>query len=158
MHLFRIAKTSYIRDLSGTGAKRYGGRWNHKGVAMLYASQHRSLAILEFLVHASMQALPTDLSFLTLEVPDSSKTPEVDLSDLPSNWRDYPAPFRLAELGSEWIASGNSLLLKVPSVVVPEEWNILINPIHPDFEAMTINSISSFSLDSRFSVKPKNPI
>lgn len=153
MQIFRIAKTAYIRDLTGTGAKRYGGRWNPKGVSLLYASEHRSLAILEILVNASMLSLPEDLSLLTLRIPDSETTHATAPADLPSNWRSSPAPFRLAEIGADWIASNKSLAMKVPSVIVPEEQNVLINPNHPDFETIRIESVSDFTLDSRFSDK-----
>jgi len=149
MVVYRIARSSYIRDLSGTGAKKYGGRWNPKGIAVLYTSKHRSLAILELLVNASTQSLPKDLSLLSLKVPNLQQITEKTEEDLPQNWRTTPAPFRLADIGSEWIASNRSLILKVPSAIVPEEQNILINPNHPDFKQLSIQSISSFSLDSR---------
>lgn len=149
MFVYRIARTIYIRDLSGTGAKRYGGRWNPKGIALLYTSRHRSLAILELLVNTGMQALPKDLSMLKLELPKLNPSSEITAADLPGNWRNSPAPFQLAELGSEWAISNTALSLQVPSAVVPEEKNILINPNHPDFKKIRIESVSSFSLDSR---------
>lgn len=150
MLFYRIAKTEHIRDLSGTGARLYGGRWNHKGTAMLYASEHRSLAILEFLVHTSIQSFPNDVSLISLQVSMPTEALEVTPSDLPPSWRESPAPFQLAEIGSDWITSGKGLLLKVPSAIVPEERNTLINPSHPNSEKISINSVSSFSLDSRF--------
>lgn len=150
MVVFRIARNLYIRDLSGTGAKRYGGRWNAKGTAVLYTSRHRSLAILELLVNASIQTLPSDLSILKLEIPDLKNSSDISPSDLPDNWRSTPAPFHLSHIGSEWITSGSSLTLTVPSVIVPEEQNLLINPNHPDFNQVKVESISSFNVDSRF--------
>ncbi len=150
MVVFRIARSKYIRDLSGTGAKRFGGRWNPKGLAVLYTSKHRSLAILELLVNANMQALPDDLSLLKLNIPDHPESSaEISVRDLPKNWRSSPAPFNLAEIGGDWISSGSSLTLTVPSAVVPEEQNILINPNHPEAKHLSVQSISSFSLDSR---------
>lgn len=150
MVVFRIARSKYIRDLSGTGAKRFGGRWNPKGLAVLYTSKHRSLAILELLVNANMQALPDDLSLLELNIPDQPESSaEISVRDLPKNWRSSPAPFNLAEIGGDWISSGSSLTLTVPSAVVPEEQNILINPNHPEAKHLSVQSISSFSLDSR---------
>lgn len=150
MVLYRLAKDQYIRDLSGTGARMYGGRWNHKGVAALYMSLYRSLAILEFLVHTSIHALPPNLSILSLEIPNIHEADEFPVEDLPDNWRTYPAPGSLAEQGTSWLLSGNNLLLKVPSVIVPDECNIIINPTHPDFGDIEIQSVSSFDLDSRF--------
>lgn len=154
MIVFRIARTSYIRDLSGTGAKRYGGRWNAKGTAILYTSRHRSLAILELLVNANIQTLPNELSILKLQLPDLSNSVELSPSDLPDNWRNTPAPFRLSKIGSDWIDSGSSLTMTVPSVIVPEEQNILVNPGQPDFNQVKIESVSSFNIDSRFLQKP----
>lgn len=149
MFVYRIARTSYIQDLSGTGAKRFGGRWNNKGIALLYTSQHRSLAILELLVNTGMQALPKDLSMLKLKLPKLNSSSEITAADLPGNWRNTPAPFQLAEMGSEWIISNSALTLHVPSAVVPEEKNILVNPNHPDFKKLRIESVSSFKIDSR---------
>lgn len=149
MFVYRIARSSYIRDLSGTGAKRFGGRWNSKGIALLYTSRHRSLAILELLVNTGMKTMPKDLSMLKLHVPETKPYSEITVAELPGDWRISPAPFQLAEMGSEWIISNAALTLQVPSAVVPEENNILINPNHPDFKEIRIESISSFSLDSR---------
>lgn len=151
MQVFRIAKKAYIRDLTGTGAKRYGGRWNPRGTPILYTSEQRSLAILEMLVNASMLTIPTDLALLTLQISDSTNHSHIDLDDLPSNWRNSPAPLRLSEIGAKWVMSNKSVILKVPSAIVPEELNILINPLHPDFKKISIESVSDFTLDSRFS-------
>lgn len=153
MIVYRIARSTYIRDLSGTGAKQYGGRWNPKGVAVLYTSEYRSLAVLELLVHAGLQSQPKDLHILELEIPESEIPVAVDSKELPDHWRKSPAPYLLAEIGLDWITSGDSLTLKVPSAVVPEEHNILINPNHAKAKQLSIKSVSSFSLDSRFLAK-----
>ena len=149
MIVYRIARTRFIRDLSGTGARLYGGRWNRKGIAVLYTSESRALATLEYLVHAPFLAAPSDLSLAALAIPESVSISEINVADLPDNWRDYPAPPALAELGTRWVLASDTLLLRVPSVVVPDEFNILINPSHPDIEGVTIHHIEGFSLDSR---------
>lgn len=151
MKVFRIAKKTYIRDLTGIGAKRYGGRWNPKGTAILYTSEHRSLATLEMLVNNSMLTIPRDLALLTLKIPASINPHQIGLDDLPSNWRNSPAPLLLSETGAKWVASDKSVILKVPSAIIPEEQNILINPLHPDFKKISIENVSDFTLDSRFS-------
>ncbi|MDZ7689608.1 MAG: RES family NAD+ phosphorylase [Balneolaceae bacterium] len=150
MFLYRLAKEKYIRDLSGTGARMHGGRWNNTGAAALYTSAHLSLAILEFLVHTSIHALPPNLSILTLSIPDSFQPDVVPIDELPNNWRTYPAPGSLAERGTDWLLSRKNPLLKVPSVIVPQEWNIIVNPLHSNFDKVEIESVSSFDLDSRF--------
>ena len=150
MFLYRLAKEQYINDLSGTGARLYGGRWNKKGMPMLYTSEHCSLAVLELLVHTPHMLLPDNIKLLTLSLPDQTAIPTFNRNQLPDSWRQYPAPDTLAEMGSQWLRNSSSVALKVPSVIVPSEWNILLNPEHDDFSNITIESVSSFALDSRF--------
>ena len=151
MKVYRIAKQKYIKDLSGTGSKMYGGRWNQKGTSVLYTSENISLAVLETLVHVDIDNLPTDLKLLILNIPDSVTRKELDIKNLPTNWRDYPAPDKLADIGSKWVDSSESLILQVPSVVIPGENNLLINPNHPEFKKVNIDEIVDFKFDDRFS-------
>lgn len=149
MDLFRISKKKYIKDLSGEGARKFGGRWNSKGSAVLYTSQTESLAALETLVHASIATIPSDLNLLILSVPDHIEPDRIDVKELPLGWRNYPAPNQLAEIGGKWVDSESSLLLKVPSVLVQSEMNILINPNHFDADKLSIKEIRPFSFDMR---------
>ncbi|HEX6983699.1 MAG TPA: RES family NAD+ phosphorylase [Balneolaceae bacterium] len=150
MVAYRLAREKYINDLSGTGAKIHGGRWNQKGTSMLYTSEHCSLALLEFLVNISSTLLPRDIHLLKLSIPDDVSFNTVKRNDLPANWRHYPASENLAEIGSKWADSQNTVGLKVPSVLVPDEYNILLNPNHSSYEKIEIKSVSPFNLDSRF--------
>jgi len=147
--LFRIATSEYISDLSGTGARIYGGRWNHQGYPVVYASGTRSLAALEFLVHIPMALAPENLSILEINIVDTAEIESVNESQLPSNWRDYPAPEQLADIGTSWLKSKSSLLLEIPSAVVNKEMNTLINPLHEDIKNVSIVSVERFSFDSR---------
>lgn len=149
MKVYRIAKTRYIKDLTGIGARIFGGRWNHKGSSIIYASESRALATVEFLVHVPLSLVPTDLALATLQIPDEITPSEILVSDLPANWHDYPAPSKLAELGSNWVARSESLLLRVPSAVVEHEFNILINPMHLDMKHVFISQTESFEFDKR---------
>ena len=149
MKVYRIAKPLYINDVSGSGARTYGGRWNHKGVSMIYTSENRALATVEYIVHVPLSIVPAHLSLAALHIPDTIFPEEISLSDLPGNWREYPAPSRLAELGTNWAAKNESLLLRVPSAVVEHEFNILINPFHPDMEHITIFQIENYTFDKR---------
>jgi RES domain-containing protein len=149
MIAYRIARTRHIRDLSGLGAKLYGGRWNNKGTAVVYTSENRSLATVEYLVHVPISIIPDDLSIASIEIPDSIKPECVLLGDLPKNWRDYPPPPELAELGTKWALSLVTLSLRVPSAVVENEFNILINSQHPDIKRITISKIEKFRFDKR---------
>ena len=149
MFLYRISKRAHIKDLSGSGARLYGGRWNHRGVPLVYTSESRSLATVEFLVHVSLPNAPGDLSMATLEVPDNIAPKELVPSSLPKNWRDSPAPIELADLGTQWARSNTSLLLRVPSAVVEDEHNMLINPVHEDLSRVKLVKFLPCKLDKR---------
>jgi len=101
------------------------------------------------LVHAPLATLPTDLSILSIEIPDHLEPKEVSISDLPPDWRSYPAPLKLADLGSKWALSNESLLLRVPSAVVEHEYNLLINPFHPDFKLLSVHNVEPYLIDPR---------
>ncbi len=149
MKLFRIARTQNINDLSGTGARMYGGRWNHKGTDIIYTSESVSLATVEYLVHVPLSIAPANLSLATLQIPDEITPKEIKMADLPDNWRKYPPPIKLAEAGSNWAKADESLLLRVPSVVVEYEFNILINPLHPGMKHVTVLKIECYKADKR---------
>ena len=148
MQVYRIAQSKYIRDLSGTGARLYGGRWNPKGYAMLYTSEHRSLATLEVLVHWKSEIVPPELNIITLEIPDAA----VDVYDSAAFEKSAVVQFKADQniaFGKFWLESLASVAIKAPSIVIPEENNVLINPLHPDFSTIKIVSVEKFELDQR---------
>lgn len=149
MFVYRIAKTKYIHDLSGTGARVYGGRWSKKGIGIIYTSENRALATVEYLVHVPLSLVPGDIGIATLKIPDGITPQEISISGLPANWRDYPAPPELAEIGTRWALANDTLLLRVPSAVVEHECNILINPSHPDMKHVSISQTERYTLDAR---------
>lgn len=149
MNLYRISREKYIKDLSGEGAKKYGGRWNLKGTAVIYTSECESLAVLETLVHTPVSAIPDDLTLMILSVPDHLKPETIETDNLPEDWRSYPASNKLAEIGSDWIESKSNLLMKVPSVLTESDWNVLINPSHSDMNKIKVNEIRPFRYDMR---------
>ena len=149
MEVYRIALRKHIRDLSGAGARIHGARWHFQGNAVIYASESRALAAIEFLVHVPISVIPSNLKIATIELPDDVTPKDISLSDLPNNWRDYPAPLELAKLGTNWIKSSASLLLRVPSAVVLHEYNILINPTHQDMKRVTVKQVEDFKYDKR---------
>lgn len=151
--LFRIAASEHINDISGTGARIYGGRWNHKGYPVVYASGSRSLAALEFLVHVSMALAPENLSILEIYISETVDIESVTKGQLPLNWREYPAPEQLANIGTKWLKSKSSLLLEIPSAIVEKEVNILINPLHEDIKNINLVSVEKFSFDPRLTRK-----
>lgn len=149
MIVYRLSLLRYADSLDGTGARIAGGRWNEKNVPVLYASESRALATLELLVHVPLVQLSAEHAFRTFKLPKNAKTESVLPADLPSNWREPSAMPTLAAIGSRWVESRRTLALRVPSVIIPEESNVLLNPLHPDFERLEISKPVLFTFDRR---------
>ena len=138
MLVWRICRETH-QALDGEGSRLHGGRWNSERVSVVYTSSTLALAALEYLVHVDIEDVPDDLVAMAIEVPD----------DLPPDWNqvlDHPA---CARIGDQWAAKGTVLRLRVPSAVVPEESNVLINPDHPRAGDVRMVSIRPFAFDSR---------
>jgi RES domain-containing protein len=148
MILYRITKCNYAADLSGTGARLYGGRWNSEGKPMLYLASSRSLAVLEVLVHLDPLIIPGNYCLVEIEVPDS-KIITIDVEQLPEDWRDISGPVILRELGDAFLKKQEHLLMKVPSSIVPAEYNYLLNPLHPDAFDVKLLRREAFGFDRR---------
>lgn len=149
MKLYRIADCLHINDLSGFGAARSGGRWNSKGVYVLYTSQNISLAQLETLKRYETGRLKVSKKcLLVLQVPGRS-VQKVAASDLPRRWRKDPAPGYLQKMGDRFYHRNKSLILKVPSALNPEEHNYVINCRHKDFTRIKVESVKPISIDRR---------
>lgn len=148
MVLYRITKCGYAADLSGTGARLYGGRWNSEGKPMLYLASSRSLAVLEVLVHLDPLIIPGNYCLVEIEVPDSRIT-TIDAEQLPNDWRDISGPVILRELGDAFLKKQEHLLMKVPSSIVPAEYNYLLNPLHPDAFDVKLLKREPFGFDRR---------
>jgi len=148
MILYRIAKCNYVADLSGTGARLYGGRWNSVGRSMVYLASNRSLAVLEVLVHLSPAIFPANFCLAEFDVPLANIITLMP-DELPHNWQDILSPNQLKKTGDEFLKQQKGLLLKVPSAIVPEEFNYLINPLHPDASKIKLIKQQPFSFDER---------
>ncbi len=150
MLAYRLVKERWAAGaLDGSGAKAYGGRWNSPGTAILYCSESIALAALELLVHLHRGQVLESYRLFTLSIPDSSVR-RLDASDLPLDWRADPLPASTARLGDGWAASGRSLALLVPSVIIPREHNLLVSPTHPHFAAIAGDAASEpFGYDPR---------
>lgn len=133
----------------GEGARRYGGRWNHPGTRMIYCSSSLSLAVLEVFVHLEAELAPPGLVAISALIPAGIAWEILEEEKLPPDWRSYPAPERLRDLGTAWVRSGRTLALSVPSCIVPRERNVLLNPAHPDFSRLQAGSPEPFSFDPR---------
>ncbi|HLT50292.1 RES family NAD+ phosphorylase [Aequorivita nionensis] len=149
MRIYRIAKTQYINDLSGEGARLFGGRWNKVGDVMLYFSQNLSLSLLEIIVHVEYAKLPLDYSFLEVEIPDSSIKNIQSIDFIEPKWSTEAAVNQLQMLGSNWLKRKESLAMRVPSAVMHQENNILINPLHKDIAKLKIIKIDKMDFDPR---------
>jgi RES domain-containing protein len=151
--VFRLAKEKAGRyraeDLSGNGAAIAGGRWNPRGVAVLYTCCYASTAVLEARVHAA-GILPKASYFLvTLDVPDELAACAY-VPQLPTDWNDLARdPVSTVAIGRAWVDAGQSLIMRVPSVVCPADHNLLFNPGHPDMGRVTVVSKDVFSIDAR---------
>jgi RES domain-containing protein len=144
--LYRLTKKIHAGDLSGAGSKAFGGRWNNKGNAMIYFTSSRSLALLEVLVHLPPLIIPDDYVMITIQAPDNYET--IDVNQLPHNWKS-PSATLLKQKGDEFLSANKSLLLKVPSSVVAEEFNYLANPLHPLAAKLKITNVEPFNFDNR---------
>ncbi len=132
MRVWRLTRKQHLdAALTGEGARRFGGRWNGRGVPIVYASESLELALLEALVHIDVEVLPRDYWQVSFDVPDGliAKPPP----RLPKGWDALP-PYRpgVQKIGDAWAKSGGSLALRVPASVLPERFNVLLNPAHPD--------------------------
>lgn len=147
---WRLSRRKFAKNaFEGIGAARYGARWNPPGRAVVYTSENLSLACLEFVVHLDVEDLPRGLIAIPAMIPDTIAIERVEEGSLPRGWRRYPFPRSLQRIGAEWLARGRSAVLSVPSVVVPIERNLLINPAHPDARLIVVEASVPFSLDSR---------
>ncbi len=147
---YRIFKTRFAKTwFDGEGAFLYGGRWNTKGTRILYSAATLSLAVLEMLVHLNASELLSSYSYAAIELAESNILSVEELYALPANWNDFPPPLKAQTIGDRWAASSVSLAMKVPSAVVPGEYNYLINVGHEDFAKIERSEPRRFRFDER---------
>ncbi len=150
MEVYRIVKSrARTQDLSGTGAYHSGGRWNLEGTYALYTSEHRSLALLETLVHTEEDELPDNLFILKISLDDNAPVKYIALEELPGNWRTIEN-FSIRQMGTYLLQANECLAIKVPSAVMPYEFNYILNPMFPGFEQFVqIRSVELYQPDER---------
>ncbi len=146
---WRLIKQRYAAQaFDGEGARLYGGRWNSPGVPLVYTADSLALATLELLVHLNdRRYLVGYLQCAAHFAPHQVTT--VELKTLPEDWRKYPAPAVLRQIGDGWVAERSTPVLRVPSAVVPQESNYLLNPLHGEFPGLVFESPVPLTLDSR---------
>ncbi len=142
--------------MSGTGARLSGGRWNEVGTAMVYAASSRALACLETIVHLNAGGLPLNRYLVEIEVPDDvwDAAEIADSATLGIGWDAEPAGRVSASFGTNWVAANRTALLLVPSVIVPEEQNALVNPSHPDARRIGVRKVRRWLYDPRLVRSP----
>lgn len=146
---WRIVKARYAEQaFDGEGARLYGGRWNSPGVRVVYASDSIALAALELLTQLNDATLLPKFVTIAAEF-DAGLASELERPKLPRDWRSHPAPAELQQLGDGWVKRGSSLALRVPSAVVPQQSNWLLNPEHPEFSSLEIAKPEPFEFDLR---------
>jgi len=148
---WRITKRQHAKTaFSGSGARKYGGRWNSPGTSIVYTAETQSLAVLEMLVHLEQPDLLQRYVLIGVGI-DEALIEKLDRSRLPRHWRGAPAVESRA-IGDEWAANQTSVALRVPSALVPAENNLLLNPAHADFEKLVIGDPVSFAFDQRLAL------
>ena len=148
MRLWRLTpKETIEKAFNGEGAKKYGGRWNRKGTPLVYLASSLSLCALETLVHTDSDLFPAHY-YYTVDVPEDSLISDLEVP-LPDGWETTPGPDLLQEIGTNWFESKKSPLLRVPSAVIPQEFNYLLNPTHADFDKLSIGKPQIFKFDPR---------
>ena len=151
MIVYRISNEPYKEDISGNGAAINGSRWNSKNVRILYTGEYISLSILESLVHLRKIDIPEKQYLLTIQIPGIDFQ-DILLSKLKDNWQQHLVYTQW--IGDQFVSAGKALVLKVPSAVVPQEHNFLINPLHPDFKKVKLVSNELLELDKRLLQTP----
>jgi len=164
MTLFRVSRCKYINDLSGDGAKKYGGRWNKKGIPAIYFSSSISLATLELLVNLSdikfISVNLSDIKFISdlcslkIEIPDSLLLEKINHLKLPKNWNEFPFDDSTVNLVSKFLSQNKSLGIIIPSAILPlnifkYEFNVVLNPLNKDFNKIKVSKSEIYPIDKR---------
>jgi RES domain-containing protein len=146
---WRIVRAARVNSaFTGEGARVYGGRWNSRGTAVIYVSEHESLAALELFVHLTPLSPNDRYRSFRLEWEDKL-TECFPVKSLPPHWNAEPPTFQTMQIGDEWVRAGKSVALAVPSVLSRSEMNFLLNPRHPDFKRIKISQPVEHRFDSR---------
>jgi RES domain-containing protein len=146
---WRLCVESFTaKAFDGEGAARTEGRWNLRAVRVVYTAETLALAAMEFFVNLSLRR-PLALAAIPVEIPDVVEIVSLDSAGLPSDWRTHPAAPSTRAIGSAWIAAARSAVLSVPSALIPQERNYLLNPAHRDFHKIRIGKPEPFYFDPR---------
>lgn len=148
MIVYRVGKTKFSKDLSGEGGRLYGGRWNHVLTPCIYTSESRALAVLEYTVNVNIDDIPRSLSITVIDVPDKG-IQELSIADLPSNCMKSPAPASSKDFGTNLLTLMTAPIIKIPSAVIKQEFNYILNPKHVAAKTFKILDVEDFVYDVR---------
>jgi RES domain-containing protein len=146
MLVYRLGLTIYAEQLTGEGARLFGGRWNEVGTPCLYTCETKALCVLEYSANVARIDMPLHLSFTTYQIPDEGWQ-SFSAHELPSGWQAVPATQAVRRWGTEQLK--NALAIRVPSVIIPTEFNFALNPLHADFKKVKIKAVEPFTFDLR---------
>ena len=149
MEVFRLQRARHSSVLTGLGAAIRGARWNSIGTEIIYTSANRALAMSEIAVHFTYATLPADFMMFTIFIPDDTSIRVVQIPELPVNWNSNPPPITCQAFGDDFIRRNEYCLLKIPSAVVLGDFNVLINPAHPEFANIQVLIRTPFPFDNR---------
>lgn len=148
MEVYHVGSRKFAKQLTGEGAKLHGGRWNSIGTACIYTGESISLCVLEYAANVNLHQLSSSLAVSVYTLPERSWK-EFSIKELPGNWQEVPAPAETQEWGTKLLQEANHLALKLPSVIIPSEFNYILNPLHPAFKKVKIKDIRPFTFDTR---------
>ena len=147
---YRIVQAEWARSaMNGEGAWLHGGRWNPPGLHAVYLAESRALAALEIIVHAPREVMSLEWRIIEVEVPDEL-IQAVSIADLPAAWQALPSSLTARNFGAKWLRGRRALALKLPSVIIPEEHSLMLNPRHVDVVKLRVSKPRKFELDPRF--------
>lgn len=152
MRVYRIEREKYLNTtLNGIGAALTEGyRWNSLNTFLVYTAESRSLATLEISVHLDLtEDLPTDRYYVEIDIPEDTEVLELSVEDLPENWNAKPPAIETQFIGDDFVSQNQAAVLRVPSCIVQQEFNYLINPTHPDAKKINVISIQKLTFDNR---------
>lgn len=147
MRVWRLTKQRYAKKLDGEGARIYGSRWNSTGKPVVYTANSLSLALLEQLVRFDPDEIPDDFVSVSIEIPDSISKTHIHFNQFPKNWKEPEMTSWFKKKGDGWLEQQKTVALIVPSIIINEETNILLNPLHLDIKQIKILEIKPFSFD-----------
>ncbi|RDV13978.1 RES domain-containing protein [Pontibacter diazotrophicus] len=153
MIVYRLSRGKFRNDLSGRGAELAGGRWNSKGIAILYTSESIALCTVEIAVHMPLGIVPADYYLVRIHIPDDAPIKELATEELPTDWKSFPHANSTQEIGDAFVLESEHLVLKVPSATVQGTYNYLVNPRHADFGKVATIEAVPFEFDKRLFVK-----